>query len=168
MLPTNPGLYFGPYRITQVVSGSHVTLEPNPTWYGEAPQFKRVVIRIIENTAALEANLLSGEVDYVAGELGFNIEQALSFERRNPDRFTYLYKPGLIYEHLDVNLDNPMLADVRVRQALLYALDRDIRSGSFDPGGSVLFIHTGGVFSLFSSRSRIVAAVDRWTDVSDA
>ena len=123
--PTNPGLYFGPYRITQVVSGSHVTLEPNPTWYGEAPQFKRVVIRIIENTAALEANLLSGEVDYVAGELGFNIEQALSFQRRNPDSFTYLYKPGLIYEHLDVNLDNPMLADVRVRQALLYALDRE-------------------------------------------
>ena len=123
--PTNPGLYFGPYRITQVVSGSHVMLEPNPTWYGEAPRFKRVVVRIIENTAALEANLLSGEVDYVAGELGFNIEQALSFERRNPDSFTYLYKPGLIYEHLDVNLDNPMLADVRVRQALLYALDRE-------------------------------------------
>jgi peptide/nickel transport system substrate-binding protein len=123
--PTNPGLYFGPYRIAEVASGSHVVLERNPTWYGAAPHFDRVVVRIIENTAALEANLLSGEVDYVAGELGFNIEQALSFERRNPDRFDYLYKPGLIYEHLDVNLDNPMLADARVRQALLYALDRE-------------------------------------------
>ena len=122
--PTNPGLYFGPYRVTDVVSGSHIVLEPNPTWFGPKPGFERVVIRVIENTAALEANLLSGEIDYVAGELGFSIEQALSFERRNPDQYTYLYKPGLIYEHIDINLDNPILADARVRAALLYALDR--------------------------------------------
>ncbi len=74
---TNPGLYSGPYRITEVVSGSHVVLEPNRTWWGEAPHFKRVVVRVIGNTAALEANLLSGAVDYVAGELGFSLDQAL-------------------------------------------------------------------------------------------
>ncbi len=123
--PTNPGLYFGPYRIAEVASGSHIVLERNPTWYGQAPAFDRVVVRVIENTAALEANLLSGEIDYVAGELGFTIEQAMSFERRHGDRFRLFYKPGLIYEHLDVNLDNPRLADRRVRQALLYALDRE-------------------------------------------
>ncbi len=123
--PTNPGLYFGPYKVVAVESGSYVVLMPNPTWYGPKPAFVEVIIRVIENTAALEANLLSGEIDYVAGELGFNIEQAMSFERRNPEDFTYLYKPGLIYEHLDVQLDNPTLADNRVRQALLYALDRE-------------------------------------------
>lgn len=132
--PTNPGLYFGPYRVTEVESGSYVVLEPNPTWYGARPAFKQVIIRVIENTAALEANLLSGEIDYVAGELGFNIEQAMSFERRNQDSFEYLYKPGLIYEHLDINLDNPMLADARVRQALLYALDREQLTGKLFGG----------------------------------
>ena len=121
----NPGLYYGPYRITEVVSGSHVVLELNPTWWGKPPHFKRIVVRVIENTAALEANLLSGTVDYVAGELGFNIDQALSFERRHRDRFDVLYKAGLIYEHIDLNLDNPILKDRRVRRALLYALDRD-------------------------------------------
>ncbi|MFQ5784562.1 MAG: peptide ABC transporter substrate-binding protein [Alphaproteobacteria bacterium] len=123
--PTNPGLYFGPYRITEVVSGSHVVLEPNPTWWGKPPHFKRIVVRVIGNTAALEANLLSGSIDYVAGELGFSIDQALSFERRHGDRFKVLYKPGLIYEHIDLNLDNPILKDKRVRKALLYALDRE-------------------------------------------
>ena len=122
---TNPGLYFGPYRITEVVSGSHVVLEANPTWWGEAPHFKRIVVRVIENTAALEANLLSGSIDYIAGELGFSIDQALSFERRHGGTFDFLYKPGLIYEHIDLNLDNPILADRRVRRALLYALDRE-------------------------------------------
>ncbi len=121
---TNPGLYYGPYRITEVVSGSHVVLEPNPTWYGKKPYFKRIVVRTIENTAALEANLLSGAIDYVAGSLGFTIEQALSFEKRQGKNFEVLYKPGLIYEHIDVDLDNPILADRRVRQALMYAMNR--------------------------------------------
>ena len=80
---TNPGLYFGPYRITRVESGAYVMLEQNPTWWGEKPSFNRIVVRTIENTSAMEANLLSGEVDFVAGEVGLSIEPALAFEKRN-------------------------------------------------------------------------------------
>ena len=36
-----------------------------------------------------------------------------------------IYKPGLSYDHFAVNMDNPALADRRVRQALLYGLDRE-------------------------------------------
>ncbi len=108
---TNPGLWFGPYRIAEVVPGSHVVLVPNPTWWGDKPQFKRIVVRVIENTAALEANLLSGAIDMIAGELGLTIDQALAFEKRHADRFDITYKPGLAYEHIDLNLDNPILAD---------------------------------------------------------
>lgn len=121
---TNPGLYFGPYRITETSAGSHVVFEPNPTWWGRKPYFRRIVVRVIENTAALEANLLSGEIDYVAGELGLTIDQALAFEKRHGDDFKVVYKPGLIYEHVDLNLDNPVLADVRVRHALIHGIDR--------------------------------------------
>ena len=107
-----------------VYPGSHVVLQPNPTWYGKKPAFKQIVVRVIGNTAALEANLLSGDIDMVAGELGFTVDQALAFEKRHGGRFNVVYKPGLIYEHIDLNLDNPILADKRVRHALLYAVDR--------------------------------------------
>ncbi len=123
--PGNPGLYFGPYRIAAVESGSHVVLEPNPTWFGRKPHFERIVVRVITNTAALEANLRSGSIDYIAGELGLTIDQALAFERRNKAAFDYLYEAGLIYEHIDLNLDNPILADRRVRQALVLGVDRE-------------------------------------------
>ena len=123
--PTKPGLHFGPYRFTEVVNGSHLVLEPNPTWYGDKPYFKRITVRAIENTAALEANLLSGSIDYVSGELGFTIDQVLALQKRQADKFDYVYKPGLVYEHIDLNLDNPVLKDRRVRQALLMALDRE-------------------------------------------
>ena len=103
-------------------------LEPNPTWWGEPPQFQRIVVKVIENTAALEANLLSGSIDMIAGELGLTIDQALAFEQRHGDRFQIVYEPGLTYEHIDLNLDNPILADLRVRKALIMGLDREALS----------------------------------------
>jgi peptide/nickel transport system substrate-binding protein len=132
--PTNPGLYFGPYRIVEVVSGSHIALEANPTWYGKAPAFERIVVRVIENTAALEANLLSGGIDMIAGELGLTIDQALAFEKRHGGRFAISYQPGLIYEHIDLNLDNPLLRDIRLRKALIHALDREALSAQLFEG----------------------------------
>ena len=123
--PTQPGLYNGPYRIVQVSVGSQIVLEPNAQWAGPAPPFRRIIVRAIENTAALEANLLSGTIDMIAGELGLPPDEALLFEKRHGDAYRILYKPGLVYEHVDLNLDDAILADRRVRQALLYGLDRE-------------------------------------------
>jgi peptide/nickel transport system substrate-binding protein len=121
---TNPGLFFGPFRIVEIVPGNRIVLEQNPTWTGEKPYFKRIVVKIIENTAALEANLLSGNVDYVFGELGLSLDQVLAFEKRHKDKYDFIYKPALIYEHIDTMLDNKLLEDRRVRQAILSAIDR--------------------------------------------
>jgi peptide/nickel transport system substrate-binding protein len=121
---TNPALFFGPFRIVEIVPGSRIVLEQNPTWTGQKPYFKRIVIKIIENTAALEANFLSGNIDYALGELGLSLDQALAFEKRHKDKYDFIYKPALIYEHIDTMLDNKLLEDRRVRQAILMALDR--------------------------------------------
>ena len=61
----------------------------------------------------------------VAGELGLSLDEGIAFEKRHGRTFQIIFKPGLVYEHIDFNLDNPILADRRVRQALLYALDRE-------------------------------------------
>jgi peptide/nickel transport system substrate-binding protein len=123
--PVNPGLYDGPYMITGYDSGSQIVLEPNPHWNGTKPGFKRIVLRHIENTAALQANLLSGDVDMVAGEgVGLTIDQVLALQKAHPDQFKYEFKPSLTYEHIDLKRENPLFADIRVRRALLMAMDR--------------------------------------------
>jgi peptide/nickel transport system substrate-binding protein len=123
--PLNPGLYNGPYVITGFDLGSQVVLERNPHWSGKPPAFRRVVIKTIPNTAALAENLLSGDVDMVPGEgVGMTLDQVLALQRQQPDRFVYAYKPNLTYQHIDLQLDNPILADVRVRRALLLGTDR--------------------------------------------
>ena len=121
---TNPGLFNGPYVITDVQPGAQIVMERNPHWRKTPGPFGRIVVRVIENTAALEANLRSGAVDYIPGELGLSIDQALAFEKRFGADFNIVYKPGLIYEHIDLNLDTPILADRRVRRALLHGIDR--------------------------------------------
>ena len=98
------------------------------------PPSTGVVVRTVENTAALEANLLSGTVDMIAGELGLTLDQALAFEQRHGEDWQIAYRPGLIYEHIDLNLSNPVLADRRVRQGLLWALDRQALSDQLFAG----------------------------------
>ncbi|HSA79399.1 MAG TPA: peptide ABC transporter substrate-binding protein, partial [Geminicoccaceae bacterium] len=53
---------------------------------------------------------------------------ALAFEKRHGARYRIAYEQGLVYEHIDLNLDNPILADRRVRKALIMGLDREAMS----------------------------------------
>jgi peptide/nickel transport system substrate-binding protein len=123
--PLDPGLYDGPYIMTGYDSGAQIVLEPNPHWAGAKSGFRRIVLRHIENTAALQANLLSGDVDMVAGEgIGLTIDQVLALQKQHPDSFHYEFKPSLTYEHIDLKRENGLLADPRVRRALLMAMDR--------------------------------------------
>jgi peptide/nickel transport system substrate-binding protein len=133
--PTTPGLYDGPFLITCYKSGAEIILEPNPHWPGTKPGFQRIILKLIDNTAALAANLLSGDVDMVVGEgVGLSIDQALQIRKQHPDQFTYIFRPNLTFEHVDLQKDNPILADLRVRRAVLYALDRKTLTDKLSQG----------------------------------
>ncbi|MBT4940870.1 MAG: peptide ABC transporter substrate-binding protein, partial [Rhodospirillaceae bacterium] len=55
-------------------------------------------------------------------------------EKRHGKKFNMVYKSGLIYEHLDLNLDNPVLKDKRVRKALILGIDRKAISSQLFAG----------------------------------
>ncbi|KKD61666.1 peptide ABC transporter [Grimontia sp. AD028] len=122
--PTNPGLFYGPYVLSKVSAGSFITVVRNPHWKGKSPAFDEIIFKTVENTSALEAHLLSGSVDYIPGELGLSLDQALQLEKRQGDKFKFHFEPGLLYEHLDTTMDNPHLAKKEVRQALMYGANR--------------------------------------------
>ncbi len=138
--PTDRALWAGPYRLSEFVAGAHAVMVPNETWKGAKPHFKRIVLRVFENTAALEANLLAGGVDYIPGEAGLTLDQVIALEQRHPQRFRYVYKSTTSYSHLDANLEHPALKDRRVRQALLLAADREAIARQIY-GGKVVLAH---------------------------
>ena len=149
--PTNPGLYHGPYLIREVKLGSHVVFERNPTFYGEPAHIDRIVVLLIPNTGTLEANLRSGSIDMVS-TLGMSFDQALAFARRVENEglpFEVLFRPGMVYEHVDLDLDEPVLVDVRVRRALVHAIDRQRLTDALFEGEQPPALH-------------FVAPADRW------
>jgi peptide/nickel transport system substrate-binding protein len=123
--PTTPGLWNGPYVISAYHSGDSVELSVNPYWAGPKPAFTKIVIRLIENTAALVANLLSGDIDMTPQGIGITTDQAVALEHAHPGQFQFFYTKGLSYERIVAQKDNPALADLRVRQALLLSIDRE-------------------------------------------
>lgn len=141
--PTLPGLYNGPYVISELKLGSHVTLTPNPFYYGTTPAIKKIIFKLIPNTGSLESHLRSGSIDMIS-PLGFTFDQAVAFEKKvQTDSLPYqvLFKPGLTYEHIDLNLDHPILKDLRVRQALTYSLNREELVSSLFSGRQTAALH---------------------------
>ncbi len=125
--PSNPALYTGPYVITEVKLGSHVSLAPNPHFYGQQPHIKKVIVKLIPNTGTMEANLRSGTIDMIS-PLGLDFDQALAFEKKvKAERLPYNvhFIPSLTYEHIDFQLDNPILKDLNVRKALVLSINRE-------------------------------------------
>lgn len=125
--PTNVGLFNGPYVVTELQLGDHVTFSPNPKFYGEPTKIKKVIVKLIPNTGTLEANLRSGTIDLIS-VLGLALDQALAFDKKVKAEtlpYTVLFQPSAVYEHIDLNLDNPALKDVRVRKALHYSINKE-------------------------------------------
>lgn len=142
--PTNPGLYNGPYRVSEVKLGSHVIVVPNENWRGKKPAIQKIILKFIPNTATLEANLKSGTIDMVSA-LGFTFDQALAFEKRineNELPFKMSYKPSLTYEHIDLQIGkNEFLKELNVRKALVHAIDRDLLCNTLFEGKQKKAIH---------------------------
>ncbi|MBI2027860.1 MAG: peptide ABC transporter substrate-binding protein [Deltaproteobacteria bacterium] len=115
----------GPYMMTSKEDwkkGSYITLTRNPHFYGDPGFFKQITYK---KTAALESDFVSGNIDAIDPDIGLTLPQALDFEKRAGTKYRFHYTTGLIWEHIDFNLDNPMLKDKRVRQALVYGIDRE-------------------------------------------
>ncbi len=128
-----PTLGNGPYVLKEWRKGSLLTVEAYPSWRGTGlqpadPTVKRITFHVITDTNTIIANVLSGAADAtdetaIPFVSGLELEKRLAKEGRND----IVLKPqaGLSWEHIDLNLDNIHLKDKRVRQAILYAINRD-------------------------------------------
>jgi peptide/nickel transport system substrate-binding protein len=142
--PTNPGLYSGPYVISELKLGSHVSLVRNPKWWGaQKPSIEKITFKLLPNTGTLEANLLSGTIDMIS-TLGLDLDQAVALEKKVATEklpFAVKFRPSLEYEHIDLNLRDATLADVRVRRALVHAINRDELTQALFGGRQIKAVH---------------------------
>ncbi|HOI24942.1 MAG TPA: ABC transporter substrate-binding protein [Caldisericia bacterium] len=125
-------LHAGPYRVQKWEQGQTIILEANDHWIFGRPLLDTVTFRTIENTDTLLATAMAGNVDMTLTGLTFDQAQQL-IGRKDVNQLP-IFTPSLTWEHIDLNIDNPTLSDVRVRRALLHAMDREAISQSFFKG----------------------------------
>jgi peptide/nickel transport system substrate-binding protein len=123
--PTNPGLWDAPFMLSEYNIGTRLTWVQNPYWPGKKPGLDKVILTFRDNSAALEQNLLAGEIDAVpVSPGGISFSQMLDVQKQMGDKLSYHVVDGTNLERIAMNLDNPILADVKVRKALLMGIDR--------------------------------------------
>jgi peptide/nickel transport system substrate-binding protein len=109
----------GAYKWKEFVSGDHITLVANADYWDGAPKIGTVVYKILPDINTQVAQLRTGEVDIVM------IEPSQADALQNDSNVVINTANQTNYYYLGVNNSNPLFSDVRVRQALAYALDRD-------------------------------------------
>jgi peptide/nickel transport system substrate-binding protein len=115
----------GAYQLIEWQKGSSITVravKSHPIF--GSPRIQAIVWRFIPDTSALVTYMLAGTIDAIS-TIGISFDQAVQLERMGAGRFHVFFEPGLIWEHVDFNLDNPLLADVRVRRAIAHAVNRE-------------------------------------------
>jgi peptide/nickel transport system substrate-binding protein len=111
----------GPFRFREWIQGDSVTLDRNDDYYGKVPYIDTYVLRVWPDQTALVNALLNGEVDVATLEAA-----DLGALEGNPDIAVAEY-PTRSFAYYEFNLDPDVTTkwqDQRVRQALIYALDR--------------------------------------------
>jgi peptide/nickel transport system substrate-binding protein len=114
----------GPYQIdpSQTVASDHYTYIPNPHYYAPADiHFSKVTVKVIPvGSTALQA-LEAGQLNIVS--VGTDPSTAAAAKSAGLNINTATIDAMLLFLHADGKV-NKALADVRVRQAINYAIDR--------------------------------------------
>jgi len=113
---------YGPYKFDEWTVGSQITLTKNENWDGQAPAFDKVVLRFITDSAQMVNSLEAGEIDM---SFNFADDQVESFDAiEGVDVFK---TDGVYGDAVWMNVANgghPGLADPKVREAIIRAIDR--------------------------------------------
>lgn len=110
----------GSYTLAEYKQGQSATLKANPNYYAGAPKIPNIIIKVVAADQEMQA-VITGSVDVeeepVCNDDNIELGKQAGFISQQVD-------PTLGYGFIGVNNANPLFKDVKVRQALLYAIDR--------------------------------------------
>ena len=110
------GVGTGPYELDSWDEASSITLNRNDDYWGEEPEISQAKFVFLEEPGTRVAALLSGEVDVIMG-LSPDDQERVPQWANSSDKAAVLGQP---------NVDpNVVTGDVRVRRAMMHALDRE-------------------------------------------
>jgi peptide/nickel transport system substrate-binding protein len=110
----------GPYKFVEWVRDDHIKLEANPDYWGKKPTIKTVIFRPVPELSARVVALQNEEAQIVVNIAPDVVEQ---IEAGDNTRISSVTGGRIIF--VGIRCDKPPFDDVRVRQAINYAVDFD-------------------------------------------
>ena len=110
----------GPFKLVEWVRNDHITLEANKDYWDGAPSVDKLIFRVVPESSVRLLKLEQGEVHILADVSPDDYQRIQS----NPS-LTLLEQPGLTINGIALIADAPPWDDVRVRQAVNYAVNKD-------------------------------------------
>ncbi|WP_126426192.1 glutathione ABC transporter substrate-binding protein [Brevibacillus marinus] len=110
----------GPYKLKSWTPGTEIVFEPNENYWGEKPQFKSITFKPVPENSSRTIMLENGEADIIVPLPTQDVERI-----KQSDEFVVDIAPIYRTFHLWINNKKPLFQDVRVRQALNYAVDKE-------------------------------------------
>ena len=128
----------GPFKFVEWKTNTHVILERNPDYWGDKALLDRVVFKVVPEEGARMIALQTGDADMVL----FPAPTQLPALRKD-SKFTVHEVGGIRVVFIGLHAGLAPLDDVRVRSAMLHAVDRktileNIMEGSAAPARGVL------------------------------
>jgi peptide/nickel transport system substrate-binding protein len=112
----------GPFKFEGYIEDQEVTLTAFDEYFEGRPSINRLMIKIIPDNSTRESELRKGSVD-LAINADFDPVTVEGLRRAGGLKVEVI--DGTNIAHLGINLQDPVLKDQRVRQALAYAIDRE-------------------------------------------
>ena len=113
----------GPYMFKEWVSGQKIVLAANPDYFEGRPYIDGYILRIIPDMATMFLELRARGIDRMGlSPLQFTRQTENNLFRKNFNKYRYL---SFSYTYLGYNLQKPLFADKRVRQAISYMINRE-------------------------------------------
>lgn len=109
----------GPYKLAKFVQGQYVQVDRNDAYSFKKPVFPHVVFEIL-STDQMTAKLQTGEVNYI-----YTVDPSDVTRVKGISNVTVASHPGVAPELFAFNNAAPELKDPRIRQAMVYAIDRE-------------------------------------------
>jgi peptide/nickel transport system substrate-binding protein len=110
----------GPYRFVRNVRDDRVEVAPFADYFDGAPRNGGLVFKVIPDSIMTGLEMRRGTVDMIVNDPDPDIVHQLEQDPRLQTQTA----PGADFQYVGLNLLDPILKDVRVRQALSYAIDR--------------------------------------------
>ena len=110
----------GPFRFVSAEPDKEVVLERNEAYWGQKARVERLQFTVVPDTTTRALELRKGSADIASNALTSDLVLALEKE----PNLEVEHASGTVLSYLAFNLRDPILRDVRVRQAVAYAIDR--------------------------------------------